>query len=78
VTRADLNRVTAPIRLYRSVEDHVVEPLSGRILHEGATSTTVEEILLQNSYHVATLDHDAELIHEGSVEFFRSLAPAAT
>ena len=29
VTRADLARVTAPIRLYRSVEDHVVEPLSG-------------------------------------------------
>ncbi len=77
-TRADLAKVTAPIRLYRSVEDHVVEPLSGRLLQEGATSTTVEEILLHNSYHVATLDYDADLIHEGSVEFFRSLTPAAT
>jgi carboxylesterase len=78
VTRAELGRVTAPIRMYRSVEDHVVEPLSGRILQAGANSTSVEEILLHNSYHVATLDYDADLIHEGSVEFFRSLAPAQT
>jgi carboxylesterase len=76
VTCADLGLVTAPIRLYRSVEDHVVEPLSGRLLHAGATSTTVEEILLHDSYHVATLDNDADLIHSGSVEYFRSLAPA--
>jgi carboxylesterase len=76
VTRADLPKVTAPIRLYRSVEDHVVEPLSGRVLQAGATSTTVEEILLHDSYHVATLDNDADLIHSGSVEFFRSLTPA--
>ena len=37
----------------------MVEPLSGRLLREGATSTTVEEILLHDSYHVATLDNDA-------------------
>ncbi len=78
LTRADLSRVTAPIRMYRSIEDHVVEPLSARILQAGATSTTVEEILLENSYHVATLDNDADLIFEGSVEFFRSLTPATT
>ena len=62
--------MTAPIRMYRSVEDHVVEPLSARLLKAGATSTTVEEIMLENSYHVATLDYDAEQIFAGSVEFF--------
>ena len=45
--------------MYRSVEDHVVDPLSAKLLKTGATSTTVEEILLENSYHVATLDNDA-------------------
>jgi carboxylesterase len=73
LTRADLAKVTAPILLYRSREDHVVEPLSGRLLQAGATSTTVREVILENSYHVATLDNDAATIFEGSVEFIRSL-----
>ena len=72
-TVADLARVSAPIRMYRSVEDHVVEPLSAQLLKAGATSTAVEEIMLHNSYHVATLDHDAPAIFAGSVEFFESV-----
>ena len=74
---ADLPRVTAPIRMYRSREDHVVEALSARLLQTRASATSVEEIVLENSYHVATLDHDAPLIFEGSVDFFRSLTPSA-
>ena len=72
VTVADLDKVTSPIRMYRSVEDHVVDPLSARLLKTHATSTSVEEIMLENSYHVATLDYDAEQIFTGSVEFIES------
>ncbi|MGH8862700.1 MAG: alpha/beta hydrolase [Jatrophihabitantaceae bacterium] len=72
VTVADLDKVTAPIRMYRSVEDHVVDPLSARLLKSGAGSTSVEEIMLENSYHVATLDNDAEQIFAGSVDFFQT------
>ena len=71
-TQTDLGKITAPIRLYRSVEDHVVEPLSAKLLMAGATSTTVEEIMLEDSYHVATLDNDAPQIFAGSVEFFQA------
>jgi carboxylesterase len=79
VTCAELSRVTAPILTYRSREDHVVEPMSGRLLQARATSTTVREVVLEDSYHVATLDNDAPLIFDGSVEFIRSLtAPAVT
>jgi len=77
VTVADLGRVTAPILMYRSRDDHVVEPLSGRLLQAGATSTTVREVVLENSYHVATLDNDAPQIFSGSAEFIRSLSTAA-
>jgi carboxylesterase len=73
VTLADLDKVTVPIRMYRSVEDHVVDPLSARLLKVGATSTEVKEIMLENSYHVATLDYDAEQIFTGSVEFIQSV-----
>jgi carboxylesterase len=74
VTVADLSKVTAPIRLYRSVQDHVLDPLSARLLKSGTTATTVDEVLLEDSYHVATLDYDAERIFAGSLEFIRAVS----
>ncbi|SDJ13789.1 carboxylesterase [Frankineae bacterium MT45] len=73
VVLQDLEKVTAPVLLLRSREDHVVEPLSGRLLQSGATNTTVREIVLENSYHVATLDNDAPLIFDESVRFISDL-----
>jgi carboxylesterase len=77
VTVADLGAVRAPILMYRSREDHVVDDLSGELLKAGAINTTVREVILENSYHVATLDNDAPLIFAGSVEFIESLTGAA-
>lgn len=67
--RGDLARVTCPVLLFRSVEDHVVDPSSARLILGGVSSRDTEERLLQNSFHVATLDNDAEQIFEGSAEF---------
>jgi carboxylesterase len=75
VVKRDLPRITCPVLAYRSAEDHVVEPLSGRQLLEGCVHA--EERVLLNSYHVATLDNDAPTIFAGSVEFVRVHAPAA-
>ena len=77
VVRADLGRITCPVLLYRSAVDHVVEPVSGRILLEGLSGRPVEERVLENSYHVATLDNDAPMIFAGSLAFVRTHAPAA-
>jgi len=78
VTVADLADVRCPILMYRSRIDHVVEPSSGRLLIERATSTTVREVLLEDSYHVATLDNDAQVIFDGSVDFTRDVLAAAS
>lgn len=79
LTRADLPAITQPLLAFRSREDHVVEPTSGRLLLEGVRSADVEERILENSYHVATLDYDAPAIFEGSLAFVRRIAgvPAA-
>lgn len=69
--RGDLGRVTQPLVLFRSVEDHVVDPSSGRIILAGISSTDATEVLLEDSYHVATLDHDAERIFADSAAFMR-------
>ena len=72
ITRADLSSITCPVLAFRSETDHVVEPVSGRLLREGASATTVTERLLTESYHVATLDFDAPAIFAESVEFVRT------
>lgn len=76
LTVADLAQVTAPILMFRSAQDHVVDPLSAKLLKAGATSTTVREVMLDDSYHVATLDNDAPTIFHGTVDFIRSLTTA--
>ncbi len=77
VTRDDLHLVEQPVLVLRSRVDHVVEPENAALLRASIQSTDVEERILEDSYHVATLDNDAETIFAASVEFVRRLAPAA-
>jgi len=69
--REDLPKVTQPIIHFRSAEDHVVDPSSSQIIASKVSSLEVEERILENSYHGATLDNDAPTIFEESVEFIR-------
>lgn len=69
VLRGDLSRITAPILYFRSIDDHVVDPSSSRIIGASVSSSDYTERLLQDSYHVATLDNDAEAIFDESLEF---------
>lgn len=69
--RADLAKVDQPLLVYRSREDHVVDPSSLEIIRAGVSSRDTRYETLERSYHVATLDYDAELIFSGSAEFFR-------
>jgi carboxylesterase len=71
-TRDGLARVTAPLLVFRSADDHVVKPLSTQIVLRGVSSSTATEQVLHDSYHVATLDNDAEAIFAGTVSFVRA------
>ncbi|MFF8956997.1 alpha/beta hydrolase [Streptomyces sp. NPDC014894] len=73
---AELPQVTQPMLLLHSPQDHVVPPAdSARVLGR-VSSTDVKEVLLEQSYHVATLDHDAERIFEESYAFVGRFAPS--
>jgi carboxylesterase len=71
LVRRDLGQVEQPLLLLRSSVDHVVEPVNARIVLDGVRSKDVREMVLPNSYHVATLDNDAQTIFDVSVEFVR-------
>ncbi|KSU77432.1 carboxylesterase [Pseudarthrobacter enclensis] len=72
-----LPRITAPVQVYRSTVDHVVSDSSIAALRRGLTHAPLELVSLENSYHVATMDNDAEQIFTGSVDFIRMVVRAA-
>jgi len=78
LTRADLGKVTAPVIVFHSREDHVVEPVNTEVLLAGVSSTDTTEVVLEDSYHVATLDNDAPKIFAGSAEWMRKRSGTST
>lgn len=69
VVREDLRLIRQPLLLFRSANDHIVEPVNAALILDGVSSQDVTEVVLADSFHVATLDHDATTIFRRSVEF---------
>lgn len=78
VVRADLPQVTQPLLVMHSRTDHVVPPTDSSLILGTVSSTDVTETVLENSFHVATLDHDAERIFADSYGFITRLAARKT
>jgi len=74
LTRRDLAKITEPILVFTSREDHVVPPANGAFIIDHVGSQDKEQVWLENSYHVATLDFDKQLIIDRCVEFIQRLS----
>ena len=73
VTRRNLNKITVPVQLFHSVEDHTLPVGNTDIILSEISSKEKTRIELVNSYHVATLDYDQELIFQNSLTFIEGL-----
>jgi carboxylesterase len=71
---AAVESVTCPVLVFTSRQDHVVDPSSSTILVERAKGP-VEQVMLERSYHVATLDWDKDEIEAHTVEFVQTVLP---
>jgi carboxylesterase len=74
--RRELPSIRLPLLLFTSPNDHVVKPSNSRYILERVGSSRKEVVTLFNSYHVATLDYDADLIFERILEFAHATAAA--
>lgn len=74
VVRSELGSVRLPLLVLRSEEDHVVPRGNAEYLLRRVASDRKKLIPLLNSYHVATLDNDADTIADRTHEFIRSTA----
>ncbi|WP_077328274.1 alpha/beta hydrolase [Virgibacillus siamensis] len=73
IVRGNLEKITAPALVFSSITDHVVPPKNSQEIYDSISSEDRELIELENSYHVATLDNDKELIAEKCVAFVNRL-----
>jgi carboxylesterase len=70
-----LDSVICPVLVFTSTQDHVVDPKSSDVL-ASRVKGPVERVVLQRSYHVATLDYDKDEIEARTVEFLAGVLPA--
>lgn len=68
IEELDLAAIRCPALVVVSEQDHVVDPASSAHIR-ASVSGPVEELVLTRSYHVATLDHDKDLIAERAIAF---------
>jgi carboxylesterase len=73
---ADLPKVTCPVLYFRSAEDHVVDASTHPLLRGGVSSGDVTDVTLHESFHVATLDHDAPAIFAQTADFVARVTQA--
>jgi len=72
--RADLPTLRQPLLVFKSREDHVLPARNAPITLQEAGSADKELVWLEHSYHVATMDHDKELIADKCIAFFTRLS----
>lgn len=73
--KPNLGQISAPVLLFSSREDHIVETSNSEYVIAHVGSADKEQVWLEDSFHVATLDNDAPLIEERSLAFVKRLAP---
>jgi carboxylesterase len=79
LTTADrrLSMVTAPLIVFRSGQDHVIPKGNPERVLARVGSARKELVLCPNSYHVISLDNDAEMVAGRVLAFARSLGSEA-
>ncbi len=71
-SRSTLGLIKAPLLLFHSAEDHVLPVTNTEIIMNEIGSAQKQRVELLNSYHVATLDYDSDIIFENSLIFVQS------
>ncbi len=71
IGKENLSRVTSPLLLFKSIDDHVVPAENTDYVYHNVSSWSKQIVELTNSYHVASMDFDKFNIAEYTEEFIR-------
>ena len=68
-----LERVTCPVLLVQSVHDDITGPRNSKFIHDNVGSRVKEIVLLENSYHLVTVDLEREKVAQSVSRFCRAV-----
>ncbi|CAN5745557.1 alpha/beta fold hydrolase [soil metagenome] len=71
-----LSRITSPLLVITSTQDHVVPPENSDLLAASA-SGPVERVYCERSFHVVTMDYDKDLVRQATVDFATKVTAAS-
>jgi len=69
IMKKNLFKITQPILIFKSKEDNIIPVKSATYVYDRINSKNKDFIWLENSYHVATMDFDKDIIVEKSISF---------
>lgn len=76
--RDRLHEITAPTLIFTSRNDHTVPPGDSAIVRDRIASPRRQQVWLERSFHVATLDHDADMIADRTIAWLAETAGSTT
>ena len=74
--KADLTRIEVPALIVQSRVDHVVPPDTADYIYDHIESQDKELVRLEHSFHVVSMDYDADLVADRAVRFMRRVGYA--
>lgn len=70
IVQKDHDKLVQPLIIFKSKDDHLLPAKNAAYTYERAAAKVKELVWLENSYHVATMDYDKDIIFEKSLAFF--------
>ena len=68
----NLHLVTAPALVIHAIDDETASPKNAEFIMQHIGSPTKRKVLLDNSYHMITLDNERDTVAEETGKFFRA------
>jgi carboxylesterase len=68
--RKNLDKIQCPALIIHAEEDDVATPKSAHLVESRIASQIKKKILLQDSYHIITLDNEKERVAAETIDFF--------
>jgi carboxylesterase len=67
--RRKLHKISAPTLIIHAIEDDLASPRNAEIIEQGISSVHVKKVMLENSYHIITMDFEKERVAAETLDF---------
>ncbi|WP_043873564.1 alpha/beta hydrolase [Legionella massiliensis] len=72
LTLKNLSLVSCPTLIIHAKEDDTASLRNADIIQEKISSTSIEKLFLENSYHIITVDNEREIVVKACVDFLEN------